>query len=396
MKKKMDLESLKQELNLSATKTLKGGATLLLIGGFALVGSGCNALTPLIKESALEEVASTPDDMLEDEKLVKSIEVEEILDLGDEAEALLIPEALDAINIEISNSLEESDKQYTSEKEKVPTPEKETALKAEIALKPEIASESEAASKLEAASEPTPESEVAPQPELEIIPRPEITPEIEIAPTPTPAPIPQPTPAPAPVPAPAPQPIPAPAPQPTPQPTPIPAPTPQPIPAPVPAPAPQPIPASVPAPTPQLVPTPVLPVAGTFDEQVAQIVFDLTNQERIAHGLPIFGQNNILAGVAHRKSVNMGTLGYFSHTAPDGTNTNDWLRADGHNFRAWGENIADFFDHGSAQLTAEAIVRAWMNSPGHRANILATNFDDLGVGIASINGRIFATQVFGR
>jgi len=138
-----------------------------------------------------------------------------------------------------------------------------------------------------------------------------------------------------------------------------------------------------------------VPPVGNFDLDVANIVHRLVNEERAKHGLQPLGKNSALENVAYRKSVNMGTLGYFSHTAPDGTNTNDWLRADGHNFRTWGENIANHFDRGGAEATAIGIMDAWMNSSGHRANILRDSFDLLGVGVYSINGRVFATQVFG-
>ena len=133
-------------------------------------------------------------------------------------------------------------------------------------------------------------------------------------------------------------------------------------------------------------------ISGSFSPFLENEIFDLTNLERANHGLPPLSANHILGDVARRKSLNMGDLDYFSHTAPDGTTTADWLRNEGHTFSRWGENIANL----SANATARDIIAAWMNSPGHRANILDENFTLLGVGVYVINDRLFATQVFGR
>lgn len=132
-------------------------------------------------------------------------------------------------------------------------------------------------------------------------------------------------------------------------------------------------------------------ISGSFSEQLEEGIFNLVNTERASQGLPALRPNDALSDVARRKSLNMGDLGYFSHTAPDGTTTADWLRSEGHAFSRWGENIANF----GVNATAKEIMNGWMNSPGHRANILDHNFTLLGVGVYQINTRIFATQVFG-
>ena len=132
--------------------------------------------------------------------------------------------------------------------------------------------------------------------------------------------------------------------------------------------------------------------SSTALAQVEGEIFSLVNSERIKNGLSPLTQNAALANVARRKSQNMGDKGYFGHTAPDGTTTADWLKNEGHFFTAWGENIADF----GANATAAEIMNGWMNSPGHRANILKPDFTLLGVGIYVINNRTLATQVFGR
>ena len=118
----------------------------------------------------------------------------------------------------------------------------------------------------------------------------------------------------------------------------------------------------------------------------------MVNSERTRNRLSPLTKNTALADVARRKSQGMGEKGYFEHTAPDGTTTSDWLKKAGHSFSAWGENIANY----GANATAAEIMNGWMNSPGHRANILKPDFTLLGVGVYVINNRLFATQVFGR
>jgi len=132
--------------------------------------------------------------------------------------------------------------------------------------------------------------------------------------------------------------------------------------------------------------------SGSFSVQLEEGIFNLVNRERIKHGLPTVSQSPILINVARRKSQDMGEQGYFDHQAPDGTTTDDWLKNEGHSFTAWGENIADF----GTNVTAEEMMDGWMNSPGHRANILKPEFTLLGVGVYMTHGRAFATQVFGR
>ena len=133
-------------------------------------------------------------------------------------------------------------------------------------------------------------------------------------------------------------------------------------------------------------------ISGAFSAKVEEEIFELVNIERANYGLAPVGSNSALSDVARRKSLNMGDLGYFSHTAPNGTTTADWLRNEGQMFSGWGENIANF----GANATAIEIMNGWMNSPGHRANILNPDFMLLGVGVYLINDRTFATQVFGR
>lgn len=105
-----------------------------------------------------------------------------------------------------------------------------------------------------------------------------------------------------------------------------------------------------------------------------QKVVDLTNQERSKQGLPALKINTALSKMARDKSADMRDKGYFSHQSPTYGSPFDMMNAYGIKYSAAGENIA------AGQPTPQAVVTAWMNSPGHRANILSKNYTEIGVG----------------
>jgi uncharacterized protein YkwD len=110
---------------------------------------------------------------------------------------------------------------------------------------------------------------------------------------------------------------------------------------------------------------------------LADRVFTLVNQERAARGLKPFVRVGVLDRCAQAYALRMAREGFFSHTAPDGSTPPTRMQAAGYSGRAWGENIA------AGQPTAEAVMHAWMNSPGHAANILNTGFTHIGLGVAA-------------
>lgn len=117
-----------------------------------------------------------------------------------------------------------------------------------------------------------------------------------------------------------------------------------------------------------------------------QKVVDLTNQERAKNGLAALKVDTTLSKMAREKSRDMSVNGYFSHTSPTYGSPFDMMKQYGITYRAAGENIA------MGQRTPEEVVQAWMNSEGHRKNILSSNFTHIGVGyIASGN---YWTQEF--
>lgn len=186
-----------------------------------------------------------------------------------------------------------------------------------------------------------------------------------VQPKPTPAPIPAPTPTPTPTPAPIPKPVPTPAPAPAPQPQPTPAPQPTPQPTPIPQPVPQPTPTPAPTPTPK--PSYQL---NAFEHKVV----DLVNIERQKAGLKPLAVDLTLSNMARGKARDMAVNKYFSHTSPIYGSPFDMMKKWGITYRAAGENIA------SGYTTPEAVVAGWMNSPGHKANILSDKYTHIGVG----------------
>lgn len=119
-----------------------------------------------------------------------------------------------------------------------------------------------------------------------------------------------------------------------------------------------------------------------------QEVLKLVNQERAKYGLAALKYDWELARVAEHKSEDMRSKGYFSHTSPTYGSPFDMMKSYGITYRAAGENIA------KGQTSAGQVMNAWMNSSGHRANILSSNYTHIGVGYVS-DGHIW-TQMFVR
>ena len=122
--------------------------------------------------------------------------------------------------------------------------------------------------------------------------------------------------------------------------------------------------------------------------QAAQVV-NLVNQQRSARGLGTLKSDSQLARLAQLKAEDMAKKGYFSHTSPTYGSAFDMMKAAGYSYRTAGENIA------KGQKTAETVMRGWMNSSGHRANILSTGYAKIGVGYAlDASGTPHWVQIF--
>ncbi|MFD3619544.1 CAP domain-containing protein [Streptomyces sp. NPDC058676] len=119
-------------------------------------------------------------------------------------------------------------------------------------------------------------------------------------------------------------------------------------------------------------------------------VVALTNRERARAGLPPLAVDPLLAAAAQAYSTDMAARAFYSHTSPEGTQPWDRAAAAGSTRRSIGENIA------CGQRSAAEVVEGWMNSPGHRANILKPAFTHIGVGFAGGGpAGTYWTQLFG-
>lgn len=105
-----------------------------------------------------------------------------------------------------------------------------------------------------------------------------------------------------------------------------------------------------------------------------QEVVRLVNAQRAQNGLKPLAENWELSRVARYKSADMASRRYFSHESPTYGSPYQMMRSFGISFRSAGENIA------YGQRTPAAVVNAWMNSSGHRANILSSSYTQIGVG----------------
>ncbi|HHZ02494.1 MAG TPA: hypothetical protein GX396_06105 [Tissierellia bacterium] len=127
--------------------------------------------------------------------------------------------------------------------------------------------------------------------------------------------------------------------------------------------------------------------APTSVSNYEQRVAELVNVERQKNGLAPLTLDSAISNVARMKSKDMSDNNYFAHQSPTYGSAGDMLTQFGIRWSAWGENIA------SGQRTPEEVVNAWMNSEGHRANILSPNFSKIGVGYVN-DGRPYWTQMF--
>jgi len=128
----------------------------------------------------------------------------------------------------------------------------------------------------------------------------------------------------------------------------------------------------------------------TRDSVVAQM-----NRARAEAGLGPLHEDVRLDGAAEDRMKDMEEQAYWAHVAPDGRTPFVWLKPHGYNFSNAGENLAAGFE------TAEVLLESWMESPGHRDNILSPLYQDCGIAIidGSTKGRATGKSIvvlFGR
>lgn len=111
-------------------------------------------------------------------------------------------------------------------------------------------------------------------------------------------------------------------------------------------------------------------------EEVRRQIVAAVNEQRRKAGAPPVKANADLDEAAQRHAKDMLTRSYFAHQSPSGTTVRERAKAAGYRWRTIGENIAE------GQLSVAEVMDTWMNSPGHRRNILDKDFKELGVGLA--------------
>lgn len=136
------------------------------------------------------------------------------------------------------------------------------------------------------------------------------------------------------------------------------------------------------------------PIAPAFSSAITtENIITLTNQSRATFNLNSLKESMVLNKAAQAKANDMLNFGYFSHNSPDGRTPWSFIADAGYSYLMAGENLAVNFTE------AESVEEAWMNSPGHKANILNKHFEEIGIGIAQgqYQGRvaIFVVQMFG-
>lgn len=121
-------------------------------------------------------------------------------------------------------------------------------------------------------------------------------------------------------------------------------------------------------------------ILGYSSEITVQKVIDQTNKKRQELGLTPLKYNSLLSQSATKKAQDMFTNNYWAHTSPNGTTPWDFIKSIGYKYSAAGENLArDFYD-------TDSLIKAWMNSPTHRDNIVNSKYQEIGVGV--VNGTL--------
>ena len=135
--------------------------------------------------------------------------------------------------------------------------------------------------------------------------------------------------------------------------------------------------------------TTIKPGGGQVNAGPEGAVLAIVNSERAKAGCKALTVDGRLAAAARKHSADMVARHYFSHTTPNGVTMAQRIDREGYRWSTIGENIA------AGQPNATEVMKAWMNSPGHRANILNCKFQQIGIGVAFDGRRPVWTQDFG-
>jgi uncharacterized protein YkwD len=144
---------------------------------------------------------------------------------------------------------------------------------------------------------------------------------------------------------------------------------------------------TTPDPTTPTTPAPTTPTTPTTNKTFTQQVVDLVNAERAKEGLSPLTVDTSVEKAANVRAKEIQSN--FDHTRPNGSSFSSALKEQGVNYRGAGENIA------WGQRTPQEVMTAWMNSPGHRANIMNKSYTHIGVGnLQNGSGTQYWVQLF--
>jgi uncharacterized protein YkwD len=130
-------------------------------------------------------------------------------------------------------------------------------------------------------------------------------------------------------------------------------------------------------------------------EDLQGVALELANQSRAASGLPPLSLEPALTRAARTHAEDMLRRGFFAHVSPDGETALDrYLRSGGARGRLVAENIAECRNCVAGREVVRNLHRGWMESAGHRANILSPGVERFGFGVAESGGRVVAVQTF--
>lgn len=133
---------------------------------------------------------------------------------------------------------------------------------------------------------------------------------------------------------------------------------------------------------------------GDYLARVEDEIFNATNAERQKQGLPALKRNSTANKYARSKSLEMLNLNYFDHKSPNNGYIQDIAKKDGWKYSRIGENIYTMTGGQASSVSGASIINSWMNSEGHRKNILNSGYTEIGIGVTFRNGKLYATQIF--
>lgn len=116
-------------------------------------------------------------------------------------------------------------------------------------------------------------------------------------------------------------------------------------------------------------------ILGYATNVTVEKIVELVNQERIQNSLVPLNMSSELSTAATQKAADMFTKNYWAHISPTGVSPWQFISSSGYSYIYAGENLAKSFNN------SEEVVRAWMNSPTHRANIMKPEYTDIGISV---------------